>query len=69
MVIKPQNTKIKAQSTLIEGLNKGDKVVTSGGIIAKVAGKEQDHILLEIATNVRVKVANSSIVKVYEPQS
>lgn len=66
LVIKPQEKRLRAQQTLLDGLNKGDQVVTTGGIIARVAGKEKDHILLEISNNVRLKVERDKIVKRYE---
>ena len=60
-VIKPQQSKVKEQTKLLEGLKKGETVVTSGGIIGRVASVETDHILVEIATNVKIKVEKSSI--------
>ncbi|MCB0318057.1 MAG: preprotein translocase subunit YajC [Bdellovibrionales bacterium] len=63
LVIKPQQSRMKEHSNLISGLKKGDMVVTTGGIIAKVAGKESDHVLLEISNNTRVKFEPSHILK------
>ena len=63
LVFKPQQKKLKEHQTLMETLKKGDSVVTSSGIIGRVAGVEKDHILVEIATNVRVKFERSHIVK------
>ena len=66
MVIKPQQQKLKSQQDLIQGLKKGDSVVTSGGIIAKVAAIESDHVLLDIAPNVRLKLEPGHISKRFE---
>lgn len=66
MVIKPQQQKLKSQQDLLQSLKKGDSVVTSGGIIAKVAGVESDHVLLDIAPNVRLKLEPSHIAKRFE---
>lgn len=66
MVIKPQERRMRAQQQLIESLKKGDTIVTSGGLIARVAGIEKDHILLELGANARIKVQNSHVVKLYE---
>ncbi len=68
LVIKPQNEKARAHQALMSALKKGDQVVTTGGIIAKVAGIEKDHILLEVAANVRLKVERQHVVKAYQPE-
>jgi preprotein translocase subunit YajC len=63
MVIKPQDTKIKKHKTLLESLKRGDAVVTSGGIVGKVAGVEKDCVLLEVAPNVKIKVEQTHVLK------
>ena len=68
MVVKPQQNKIKQQEELIKGLAKGDSVVTSSGMIGRIAGIEKDHILLEIAANVKVRFQPSHIVKSLESE-
>lgn len=66
MVMKPQQDKIKAQRQLLGSLKRGDNVVTSGGIVAKVAGVEQNYILLEVSNNVKIKVEAFHVVKKIE---
>jgi preprotein translocase subunit YajC len=61
MVIKPQQAKLKTQRLLVEGLKKGDSVVTTGGLIGKVVSVEPQHVVLEIAANVKVRVERSHI--------
>jgi preprotein translocase subunit YajC len=61
MVLKPQNQKLKAQQELLASLKRGDGVVTTGGIIGKVAGIESDHVVMEIAPNVKVKVERAHV--------
>jgi preprotein translocase subunit YajC len=63
MVIKPQDTKAKSHKTLMESLKKGEMVVTSGGIVGKVAGTEKEYVVLEISNNVKVKVEHAHISK------
>lgn len=63
LVMKPQQAKLKSHLDLIKSLKKGDNVVTSGGMIARVAGIEKDYILLEIAPNVRLKFEAAHISK------
>lgn len=63
MVIRPQQQKLAAQGNMLASLKKGDSVLTTGGLIAKVASLESDHIALDIASNVKVKFDKAHIVK------
>ena len=64
MVIRPQEAKTKKHKAMMENLKKGDSVVTSSGILGKIAGIEAEHLLIEIAQNVKIKVIASHISKV-----
>lgn len=66
LVMKPQQSKLKAHQALLSSMKRGDEVVTTSGLIGRVAGNEKDYILLEIAQNVRVKVEAAHVVKKYE---
>ena len=46
-----------------DGLQKGDKVVTTGGIYGKVNDIKENIVVVEIAANVTVKVDKSSVVR------
>jgi preprotein translocase subunit YajC len=69
MVIRPQETKNKQHKALLESIKRGDTVVTTSGMVAKVAGVEKDHVLLEIAPNVKAKYLTNAIARLEgEPQ-
>jgi len=62
LLIRPQQKKMKAHREMVQNLQRGDSVVTAGGIIGRVAKvAEGDEILVEIADNVRVKMMRSTI--------
>jgi preprotein translocase subunit YajC len=63
LLIRPQQKRQKEHKVLLEGLRRGDRVVTGGGIIGTVAKvlPEKDEIDVDIAEGVRVKVMRSSI--------
>lgn len=66
-IMRPQIKKQKEHQTLIQGLQKGDKVVTSGGLMAKIVKLEDDDVMqAEIAPNVKVRMLRSSISEVLE---
>ena len=62
-MIRPQMKKQKEIKKFREGLAKGDKVVTTGGIYGKVNEIKDDVIITEIAPNVVIKVDKSSVVR------
>ena len=55
MVIRPQNKRMQEHRAMLNNLQKGDKVVTGGGIVAKVVKLNgDDEVVLEIAEGVLV---------------
>ncbi len=65
LVLRPQQKKARDHSDLIKNIRRGDSIVTSGGIIGKVTKVIDDaEIELEIAQNVRVRVARPMIADV-----
>lgn len=60
-IIRPQNKRMKEQQSFMESLKRGDKVITNGGIWGKVAAVTDQHIDLEIANNVKIRMSKSAI--------
>jgi len=63
LVIRPQQKQAKEHKEMIQALQKGDKVVTNGGIIAEVVKPEEDHIKLKIDENTSIKIEKDFIAK------
>lgn len=62
MVIKPQNKRAQEHRDMIKGLEKGDKVVTGGGLIGTVKKVvSDDEVVLELAEGVQVHALRSTI--------
>lgn len=62
LMIRPQQKRVKEHKAMVASLRRGDNVVTSGGIVAKVSKVIDDHeVELEIASGVKVKVIRSTI--------
>lgn len=61
LILRPQQKRQKERAKLLEGVKKGDKIVTSGGIHGTVEGVEPDSVLVKIADNVKVKMDKAAI--------
>ena len=62
LVLRPQQRAARERADLLKNIRRGDTVVTSGGIIGKVTKVVDDTELeIEIAANVRVRVARAMV--------
>ena len=60
-LIRPQQKKVKEHKTMVEGLKRGDKVITSGGITGTVERIiDNDKVEVEIAENVKVEIVKAT---------
>lgn len=61
-VIRPQQKKAQAVESMLGKLKKGDKVITTGGLVGTITKIENEHYaMIEIAKGVDVKVVKSTI--------
>ena len=61
MIIRPQMKQAKEQRNMIAALQKGDEVVTSGGIVGKINKVSENFVSVEIAANVEITVQRQAI--------
>src|SRR6476469_10531862 len=62
LLIRPQQSKMKAQREMLSGVKRGDRVVTGGGIIGLVTKVIGDNELqVEVAEGVRVRILKQTI--------
>lgn len=61
LLIRPQQKKMKEHKELVANLKRGDRIVTSGGLIGTVARVLDDELEVEIAQGVKAKVARQMV--------
>jgi preprotein translocase subunit YajC len=61
MIIRPQMKAAKAQREMITALQKGDEVVTSGGIVGKVTKVTESFVSIEIAANTEITMQKQAV--------
>ncbi len=65
LLIRPQQKRVKEHQQLISNVRRGDTVVTSGGVVGKVAKVVDDaEVDVDIAENVRVRFLKAAITEV-----
>ncbi|MFI3279883.1 MAG: preprotein translocase subunit YajC [Rikenellaceae bacterium] len=62
IMIRPENKRRKAMNKFREGLKKGDKVVTAGGIHAVVKEIKETTLLIEVDSDVTLRIDKSMVV-------
>jgi len=66
LIFRPQAKKQKQQRMMLDTLQKGDNIVTVGGLYGTIVGmKEKENtIIVKISENTKVELARSSVAKV-----
>lgn len=64
LLIRPQQKRQKEHKQLVANIQKGDEVVTSGGILGKVSGVKDGNVTLTIADGVDIKMQASAVAQV-----
>lgn len=65
LIIRPQQKRTKEHKAMIEAIRRGDTIVTSGGLIGRVAKVIDDHeVSVEISPDVKVRISRSHISEV-----
>jgi len=63
LLIRPQRTRAKTQQDLLGNIQRGDEIVTVGGIFGKVKDVSSDSIIITISSGVDVKITKSAVAK------
>ena len=66
LIIRPQQKTAKEHKAMVEGIEKGDKIVSSGGIIVEVIKVEDEFLRVKNIDNSEMKLAKEYIAKKIE---
>ncbi len=61
LMIRPQMKRAKEHKQMVEGLSKGDEIVTSGGLLGRIKEIGDNFLLLEIGKDLEVKVQKQAV--------
>lgn len=63
LMIRPQRRRQQEHNRLIEGLKRGDKVVTAGGIYGQIDYIDEDTVILRLEGDAKLRVMKYSILR------
>ncbi|MFZ5511213.1 MAG: preprotein translocase subunit YajC [Pseudomonadota bacterium] len=61
LMIRPQMKRAKEHKAMVEALQKGDEVVTQGGMAGRITKVGENYVSLEVAENVEISVQKSAV--------
>jgi preprotein translocase subunit YajC len=61
LMIRPQMKRAKETKAMIEALQKGDEVVTAGGVVGRISKLGEQYVTLEIAPDTEIVVQRSAV--------
>jgi preprotein translocase subunit YajC len=61
LMIRPQMKRAKEHKAMVEALQKGDEVITAGGVLGKVTAVTDAYVSVEIAANTEVSVQKAAV--------
>ncbi|WP_343221368.1 preprotein translocase subunit YajC [Persephonella sp.] len=68
LLYRPQQQQRKKHQEFINSLKKGDKVVTSGGIIGEIKGIDEKTVTLKVSEGTMIRVIKSAVSAPYEEE-
>jgi len=61
LMIRPQMKRAKEHKAMIDALQKGDEIITAGGILGRISKLNENYVTLDIANNVEIQVQRSAV--------
>lgn len=64
LMIRPQTKRAKEHKAMLEAMQKGDEVVTQGGVAGRITKVGENYVGLEISENVEIAVQKSAVASI-----
>ena len=61
LMIRPQMKRAKEHKTMVDGLQKGDEVITAGGVLGRISKVGEAYLSVEIAPNTEIQVQRAAV--------
>jgi preprotein translocase subunit YajC len=61
LMIRPQMKRAKEHKAMVEALQKGDEVVTAGGVLGRITKVSEAYVTVEVAANTEISVQKGAV--------
>ena len=61
LMIRPQMKRAKEHKTMVDALQKGDEVITAGGVLGRITRVGDSYVSVEVANNVEIQVQRAAV--------
>ena len=61
LMIRPQMKRAKEHKTMVDALQKGDEVITAGGVLGRITELTDAYVTIEIAANTEISVQKAAV--------
>jgi preprotein translocase subunit YajC len=61
LMIRPQMKRAKEQKAMVEALQKGDEVITTGGVVGRITRLHDQYVTLEVAPDTEIVMQRSAV--------
>ena len=61
LLVRPQQQRVRRQRELVASLEVGDEVVTVGGMVGRIVGLDDEHVQLEVAPGVVLRLLRFAV--------
>lgn len=68
MLVRPQRKMKRERDAMLDGLEKGNEIVTVGGFFGKIIKLDEETMLVKIADNLQVKMQREAVNFVIEEE-
>ena len=69
VIIRPQNQQAKKHKEMIEALAKGDKIITTGGLIVEIKKVEDSYFTIKMNNETEVRLVKDAVARKYEDEA
>ena len=68
LLIRPQKKAQERHQEMVSGVQKGDEIITEGGIIGQVIHAKEDRVTIKTANDTRLEIVRAKIARVVRPE-
>ncbi|OHD91646.1 preprotein translocase subunit YajC [Sulfuricurvum sp. RIFOXYD12_FULL_44_77] len=69
VIIRPQNQQAKKHKEMIEALTRGDKIITTGGLIVEIKKVEDTYFMIKMNNETEVRLVKDAVARKYEDEA